>query len=256
MEYVSRDGWDANNARRRDKIGDVFGIGVHYTWEPSGTDDHPRCPHDVRTVQNAHMNGRGWSDIAYSWLVCRHGTIFEGRGWGIRTAANGTNWGNEHFHAVCVITSGAFSSAAKRAVNEVISEHGRRYQRNEVKGHRDFKATGCPGDEGYAWLRAGRPLDNQPPAPQPDPNPTPPSPDAKWVSVNVNLPVLRRGHDGQHVEALQNLLRIKGGQRLAADGDFGPATHDAVLAWQRFFGLAADGIVGEKTWATLITLPI
>jgi peptidoglycan hydrolase-like protein with peptidoglycan-binding domain len=49
-------------------------------------------------------------------------------------------------------------------------------------------------------------------------------------------------------------------QRLAAnrvcvpvDGDFGPMTRRAVVAFQRAHGLAADGVVGPRTWGVLVT---
>src|SRR5918992_2005798 len=34
-----------------------------------------------RSIQGFHMDGRGWVDIAYNFLVDRLGRIFEGRGW-------------------------------------------------------------------------------------------------------------------------------------------------------------------------------
>ncbi len=36
-----------------------------------------------------------------------------------------------------------------------------------------------------------------------------------------------------------------------ADGEFGPATKDRVVRYQKIVGLAADGIVGRKTWAAM-----
>lgn len=38
-----------------------------------------------------------------SWLVCHHGYRFTGRGLGVRSAAQGTNAGNDSFHAVCFL---------------------------------------------------------------------------------------------------------------------------------------------------------
>ena len=40
--------------------------------------DHSLCPGLVRGIQNFHMDGRGWSDIAYNFLICPHGYTFEG----------------------------------------------------------------------------------------------------------------------------------------------------------------------------------
>jgi len=58
-------------------------------------------------------------------------------------------------------------------------------------------------------------------------------------------PTLRLGDDGQFVKELQGLLGI------TADGDFGPGTKAAVVAFQTKKGLVADGIVGRGTWAAL-----
>lgn len=41
------------------------------------------------------------------------------------------------------------------------------------------------------------------------------------------------------------------GHNIAADGAFGPGTHNAVVAFQRGRGLTADGIVGPNTIAAL-----
>jgi hypothetical protein len=59
-------------------------------------------------------------------------------------------------------------------------------------------------------------------------------------------PVLRMGDTGQAVSHLQELLG------LAPDGDFGPATKAAVVAFQQNAGLYADGVVGGQTWRALL----
>jgi hypothetical protein len=60
-------------------------------------------------------------------------------------------------------------------------------------------------------------------------------------------PLLRQGDKGETVEQLQRALGIKD------DGDFGPNTKKAVIAFQKKNGLYADGIVGKNTWARLNT---
>lgn len=64
-------------------------------------------------------------------------------------------------------------------------------------------------------------------------------------------PVVQQGYSGRQVTTLQYLLDAHGAA-LTVDGAFGPATHDAVTAFQTRSGLTADGIVGPDTWRALI----
>ncbi|WP_323379154.1 C40 family peptidase [Pyxidicoccus xibeiensis] len=59
------------------------------------------------------------------------------------------------------------------------------------------------------------------------------------------------GSKGPVVADLQRRLAAAGFNPGKADGDFGPKTKAAVLAFQRAKGLTADGIVGPKTWGAL-----
>lgn len=65
-------------------------------------------------------------------------------------------------------------------------------------------------------------------------------------------PVLSEGDSGQAVTNVQNAL-VKHGFLKASDvdGDFGPTTKGAVVAFQKSRGLVADGIVGARTWEAL-----
>jgi hypothetical protein len=63
---------------------------------------------------------------------------------------------------------------------------------------------------------------------------------------------LLRGHSGEDVRQLQELLHSAGFDPGPTDGNFGLATHDAVVAFQRSHGLTPDGAVGPLTTAALI----
>ncbi len=65
-------------------------------------------------------------------------------------------------------------------------------------------------------------------------------------------PILREGSRGEDVVRLQQLLNNAGYNVGNADGIFGPATTNAVKAFQRDNGLTADGIVGPATWNALV----
>lgn len=59
--------------------------------------------------------------------------------------------------------------------------------------------------------------------------------------------VIRKGAKGDAVMVLQYKLQALG-YKLSIDGDFGAITEGAVKDYQRSRGLAADGVVGPKTW--------
>lgn len=65
------------------------------------------------------------------------------------------------------------------------------------------------------------------------------------------------GMRGDEVVKLQEYLNAVGAQyggipALTVDGVFGSATEAAVVAFQRIFGLSADGIAGRNTWNELL----
>ena len=64
-------------------------------------------------------------------------------------------------------------------------------------------------------------------------------------------PTVYSGSRGESVKTLQEKLNAKGYNAGSVDGIFGKNTREAVMAFQKANGLAADGIVGKLTWAKL-----
>ena len=77
--------------------------------------------------------------------------------------------------------------------------------------------------------------------------------DVKPQSIRLGDRLLKNGMEGEDVKQLQSDLIRLGYDlgRWGADGDFGDATELAVKAFQREWGLEADGEVGPKTLAAL-----
>ena len=77
-------------------------------------------------------------------------------------------------------------------------------------------------------------------------------------TVNIEMPILRKGSSGNAVKTLQRLLRqlqyvnLDGKTLLIVDGNFGSNTEAAVKRWQKNHLGGVDGIVGIKTWNKLL----
>lgn len=183
MNIISRKEWGARAPRSRSTVnwGARTEFIVHYSEGPT--------TQSVRSIQNFHMDTRGWSDIGYNFLVDVQGRIYEGRGW-LTVGAHAPDH-NASGIGVCMIgRDGDATPAAKASIRAVYDEACRRAGRNLAKlGHRDVYATSCPGDQLYAWVRAGMPAEQDQEDEMPDyvsvgmtePQDLPPG---KWVTVN------------------------------------------------------------------------
>ena len=79
---------------------------------------------------------------------------------------------------------------------------------------------------------------------------------ATGLAVSYPGTPLKIGSRGDNVRLVQEYLNALAGAyplpRVTVDGIYGSATENAVTAFQRLFGLAADGIVGPRTWERLV----
>ncbi len=66
------------------------------------------------------------------------------------------------------------------------------------------------------------------------------------------MKTLRLHSSGSEVEALQKMLKESGFNLGPIDGEFGPGTESALMAFQKSKGLLDDGIAGPRTLSALI----
>jgi len=243
------------------------GCAPHYGGPPQPAakfgSSHQVCINTWKAWQNYHMDTHGWSDIAYTAGFCNHGFVFAGRGHGIRTAANGTNYGNQNFYAFVWIGGEGQqpSQLAYDACDWLIEDARTKGAGRAVKPHRFFKSTGCPGDPfaNYARLRDGLNIATashvSPPAPA-SPRPT-----------SIAATISHNRVDRERTKRFQAHLRI------TADGLWGDTTdlrarrartgalaragfpptkeiHD-VRALQELVGTKVDGVWGPDSQAKL-----
>ncbi|WP_293148258.1 MULTISPECIES: peptidoglycan-binding protein [unclassified Microcoleus] len=79
--------------------------------------------------------------------------------------------------------------------------------------------------------------------------------EALYTEAPVNMPVLKFGSSGEAVTTVQEVLTISQHYRGSIDGQFATLTDRAVRAFQKSFGIEADGIVSQETWTALSQIP-
>jgi len=173
-------------------------------------------------------------------------------GSGVRAARLGQRGGatrnhNKDSYAICLIgdtTKQQISQAAIDAIRELIA-HGISSNKIsaptfQIRGHRDVKATSCPGESAYAVLSQMYPgQGGSPDEPAAIPVLKPP-PYVK--ALRLRRPRMR-GYAVKWVQAAVGATPI--------DGIFGPGTKKKVVAWQRANGLVADGVAGRRSWKVM-----
>jgi len=125
------------------------GVTVHWGGPRQNIgSSHSLCESVWRSWQNYHMNGHGWVDLAYTAGFCNHGYVLAGRGYGVRTAANGTNIGNQNYYAFVWIggSGNKITLKAFHALEWLIRDaRVNGGAGNQVRPHTYFTSSQCPG---------------------------------------------------------------------------------------------------------------
>lgn len=277
-DLITRAQWGARPPKGARNALDPYPKGVAVHWNGPGCAaalaTHDKCAGFLRGIQTFHMVTRGWADIAYSLFACPHGYLFEGRGKGIGTAANGTNYGNRYYYAVYAMWGqgdGPAPAPLLNAIRQGIDLCQAWGAGSDVTVHNAFLSTTCPGPELTAWVKAGakagvaaveQATKPQPTtAKKPTAKPTAPAfplPRGHWYGVESRD---RRNHSGYHAKDRPGIKQWqaqmkKRGWRIGVDGYFGPASEKVARQFQAEKGIRVDGAVGAQTWAAAWSEPV
>lgn len=221
------------------------GLVVHYDGSPRprgvAAMAHEKCRQYWRDTRKFHMGpDRRWLDIGYSFGVCGHGTVFEGRGWKRQQAAQ--PGGNSTWTSVTLMLGEGESptTAQIEGVRELRAWLRSKGLAAAVKGHRDFVSTTCPGGPLYALVKDGTFAKAPTSAKRAAAVKAP-----AWSGrVLANRKPMMHGSD---VLAWQTQMR-KRGWTITTDGYFGPDCAILARSFQKQKGLKVTGKVDEATW--------
>ncbi|MBE2250148.1 MAG: N-acetylmuramoyl-L-alanine amidase [Myxococcus sp.] len=153
---LPRAAWGARAPTCR-SLTNPYRLVVHHTASPTNDTFTPEAR--LRQTQAFHMDTRGYCDVAYNFLMSRDARVWEGRGDGVLGGHTlNQNAGNM---ALCVIgtyTTDTLTPQQSCALAGWMawqsSLHGIALNRTNIKGHREWGATECPGNTLFAQLDA------------------------------------------------------------------------------------------------------
>jgi len=182
---LSRLSWGANEAIRRGPVQYAPSVQFAVVHHTAGSNSYTAAQSAaiVRGIEIYHVQGNGWNDIGYNFLIDKYGQVFEGRYGGvdknvIGAHAEGFNAGSTGIALIGTYGSAAPPAAALTALAKLIAwrldvahvdpvstlswisggnarfPQGIPVALRAVVGHRDTGFTDCPGNALYAQLGA------------------------------------------------------------------------------------------------------
>lgn len=128
----------------------------------------------VKAIQDLHQNVRGWSDIGYQFVIDRGGRLYQGRPFldssttldALPRLALGAHVGGSNTGNIGICLLGCYHPAAGSSCTDEITtaaydtyvetfaflSENYGVASEQIRGHRDFSNTACPGDNNYRLL--------------------------------------------------------------------------------------------------------
>ncbi|XP_076261152.1 peptidoglycan-recognition protein SC2-like isoform X2 [Rhynchophorus ferrugineus] len=129
---------------------------IHHSDTPSCL-TFTACKQRLQNIQEHHMSVNGWEDIGYNFVIGSEGTVFEGRGWGLK----GSHAKPYNARSIGICLMGKLqdnnpTAAQLMALESLIEcgvEKGKITTGYRLIGHRQATKTACPGDKMFRILK-------------------------------------------------------------------------------------------------------
>ncbi|XP_068142137.1 peptidoglycan-recognition protein SB1 [Drosophila tropicalis] len=153
-----RSSWGAVSARSPLRIrGAVDYVIIHHSDNPNGCTTSEQCKRMIKAIQTDHKGRRNFSDIGYNFIVAGDGKVYEGRGFGLA----GSHAPNYNRNSIGIVFIGNFenqtpSQQMLQNAKDLIAlakQGGHLKDDYTLLGHRQTKATACPGTALYNEIK-------------------------------------------------------------------------------------------------------
>ena len=158
MIITSRTVWGAVHGQGDVALGNLKLVVIHHTAGPKIAEDaSPAEEYAVtKEFERQHVEDNGWKGIGYNHLIYPSGRIHEGRGF--RRVGAHTPKQNSKSLGVAFVMNAEVENPTKQAIDSCRELLGYAQTKNhlasgfEIKGHRDYDSTKCPGTKLYVML--------------------------------------------------------------------------------------------------------
>lgn len=117
-----------------------------------------QAPDQVRAIQRYHQD-QGWPDIAYHFIVDRHGNVYKGRPVWARPDTFTDYDPQGHLTVMCLgdFNQQSIHAAQVASLRDLLVWAKRKFDvpARRIRGHRDYAATACPGADLYQLIESG-----------------------------------------------------------------------------------------------------
>ncbi|MCL4742341.1 MAG: peptidoglycan recognition protein family protein [Phycisphaerales bacterium] len=160
---IPRSAWTRQGpiVSRADPMGGINRITVHHDgMTPFTATSDAAASRRIEAIRAAHVNGNGWADIGYHYVIDPSGRVWEGRPLSLQGAHAG---GENNRNNLGIVVLGNYDD--QRPTNESIASldnfvaaQMQRYRIpvSRVYTHQELKPTACPGRNLQAYMERTR----------------------------------------------------------------------------------------------------